>query len=506
MAETAAPDVGSGHGGPDFSFDTTYARLPERFYAHCPPAPPPRPALIRFNAPLADELGIGGGGASEAELAAVFSGARAPQGAAWLAMAYAGHQFGNFVPALGDGRAVLMGEVVDRHGRRRDIQLKGSGRTPFSRHGDGLAPLGPVLREYVVSEAMHALGVPTTRALAAVTSGEPVVRERAQPGAVFTRVAASHLRVGTFQYFAARDDEDGVRQLADYAIARHDPDIAAAEQPYLELLRRVAGRQAELIADWMALGFIHGVMNTDNTTLSGETIDYGPCAFMDGYHPETVFSFVDQMGRYAYANQPGIGQWNLARFAEALLPLLGPDRDAAIDAAREVLDAYTDHHEAAWLERMRGKLGLATREGEDRGLVDHLLAILARDRVDFTLFFRRLADAAENTRMDAEIAGLFSQPDDWALWARSWRERLNREPRGGADSAAMMRRSSPAVVPRTHAIEQAIRAAEDNGDFEPFHALLEGVCRPFEDPESDTAPWARPPRPEERVHNTFCGT
>ena len=487
-------------------FETTYSGLPKRFYAHCPPAPFPRPEMVRFNAPLADALRIERAEADNAALAAAFSGQRPPEGAAWLAMAYAGHQFGHLVPALGDGRAVLMGEVIDRSGQRRDIQLKGAGLTPFSRHADGRAPLGPVLREYVVSEAMYALGVPTSRALAAVTTGEPVLRETAQPGAVLTRVASSHLRVGTFEYFAVRDDQAAVQQLADYAITRHDPDARDADNPYLELLRRVSRRQAELIADWMALGFIHGVMNTDNTTLSGETIDYGPCAFMDHYHPGTVYSFVDQMGRYAYGNQPGIGQWNLARFAEALLRLLGNDSNEAIAAAREILEAYTEHHEAAWLERMRAKLGLATAMEEDRALVDHLLAILARNRVDFTGFFRRLADAAETTTVDSDIGALFQDPDDWQRWSGRWRERLDLESADSGTRAAAMRWTNPAVIPRTHAIEQAIRAAEDEGDFAPFHALVEAVSHPFEAPESTEAPWARPPRPEERVPNTFCGT
>lgn len=392
-----APDRPGGSDAPvlpGLVFDNHYARLPDRFFVRMDPVPVAHPALVAFNTDLAAELGLDAAGMEPHTLAAILSGNRVPQGAEPLAQAYAGHQFGQFVPQLGDGRAILLGEVIDRAGRRRDLQLKGAGRTPFSRRGDGRAALGPVLREFVVSEAMHALGVPTTRALAAVTTGEAVQRETALPGAVLTRVAASHIRVGTFQFFAARGDTEALRLLLDHAIARHAPEAAAAEHPARAFLEAVAAVQADLIARWMGLGFIHGVMNTDNMTVSGETIDYGPCAFLDAYDPGACFSAIDQFGRYAYANQPRIAQWNLARLAEALLPLLDPDPNAAIEAANVIIAAFAGRYEAAVARVLRAKFGLTRAMEGDAALLRDGLAALEAGGADFTLAFRRLADLA----------------------------------------------------------------------------------------------------------------
>jgi uncharacterized protein YdiU (UPF0061 family) len=464
-------------------FSNSFASLPEHFFAHQPPAPVAAPALIQFNTALAAELGIHPGTAG---LAAIFSGNTVPEGAQPIAMAYAGHQFGNFVPRLGDGRAILLGEVIDRAGIRRDIQLKGAGRTAFSRGGDGRAALGPVLREYLLSEAMHALGLPTTRALAAVLTGEPVLRESVLPGAVLTRVLASNIRVGTFQYFAARGDIAGIKTLADYAIARHDPALAG---DYLAFLRAVAQRQASLIARWMSIGFIHGVMNTDNMAISGETIDYGPCAFMDVYDPATVFSSIDHYGRYAYANQPHIAQWNLARLAEALLPLLDPDETRGIELATEVIHGFSETYAQAWHTAMRAKLGLQTAEPGDTALIETLLTLMHEHRSDFTHFFRRLTDSGET-------------PEPFALWAETWRARRAREP----DTAAiLMRRANPAYIPRNHLVEAALAAAVEYADFAPFHELLAVLQNPYA-PQPRFAHYAEPPQPSATTYKTFCGT
>ena len=389
-----------------FPFQNSYARLPDRFYARVAPTPVAAPRLIRLNVTLARELGLDPDWLAGPQGLEVLAGMRVPDAAEPIAMAYAGHQFGHFVPQLGDGRAILLGEVVDRNGVRRDLQLKGAGLTPFSRNGDGRAALGPVLREYIVSEAMAALGIPTTRSLAAVTTGEAVVRETLLPGAVLTRVAASHVRVGTFQFFAARGDLDGLRLLADHVIARHYPDAAQAEQPYRALLERVTRRQAELIARWLLVGFIHGVMNTDNMSIAGETIDYGPCAFMDAYDPATVFSSIDRHGRYAYANQPRIATWNLARLAETLLPLLADDEKQAIAQAEEVLGGFAPASRPRSSAGMRKKLGLAGAEGDDLALGQDFLDLLAANAVDFTLAFRRLADAAGDPAAEQPVRSL----------------------------------------------------------------------------------------------------
>jgi uncharacterized protein YdiU (UPF0061 family) len=408
---------------PIFAFDNSYARLPERFFARVAPTPVAGPELIRVNRPLAADLGLNAEYLASPEGVAILAGNRVPENATPLAMAYAGYQFGGWVPQLGDGRAILLGELIDRAGERRDLQLKGAGPTPFSRGGDGRAGLGPVLREYVVSEAMAALGVPTTRALAAVTTGQPIMRETPQPGAVLARVARSHVRVGTFQFFAGRQDTEAIRTLADYLIARHDPALVDTARPYGALLGMVIERQAELIAQWQSIGFIHGVMNTDNMSVVGETIDYGPCAFMDGYHPATVYSSIDRHGRYAFGNQPTIAHWNLARLAEAMLPILGPDGEAAVEEATARLGAFPGHFERCQRARMRAKLGLRDHsdgadDASDDTLVADLLARMAEHGADFTLTFRRLSDAVDQTPAgDDSVAALFADPGAFEAWA-----------------------------------------------------------------------------------------
>jgi uncharacterized protein YdiU (UPF0061 family) len=495
-----------------FGFQNSYARLPERFYRRLDPTPVSMPRLIKLNVELARSLGLDPDALASPEGVEILAGNRVAPGSEPLAIAYAGHQFGQFVPQLGDGRANLLGEVIGQDigqdGVRYDIQLKGSGPTPFSHGGDGRAALGPVLREYIVSEAMAALGVPTTRALAAVLTGEQVFRETALPGAVLTRVAASHLRVGTFQYFAARRDPEGVRILADYAIARHYPEAAQAERPYRALLDGVITRQAHLVAQWMLLGFLHGVMNTDNTSISGETIDYGPCAFMEAYSPDTVFSSIDRVGRYAYGNQPGIALWNLTRLAEALLPILAPAQageDAALASAQEALAAFASQYEAAQTAGLRRKLGLFTERDGDLPLAQDLLERMAANRADFTLVFRRLCDAAAAREGDSDVRALFAEPADYDTWAAGWRHRLDQEPVSAGERAAAMRKTNPAFIPRNHLVEGALKAAVEQQDFQPFEQLLDATSHPYEQrPELDL--YAAPARPEQRVLWTFCGT
>lgn len=486
-------------------FDNTYARLPQRFFTRTPPTPVPAPRLIRVNHSLASNLGIDAEWLASAEGVEVLAGNRVPENADAIATAYAGHQFGGFVPQLGDGRAILLGEVVDRSGGRRDIQLKGSGPTPFSRRGDGRAALGPVLREYIVSEAMAKLGIPTTRALAAVTTGGKVVREELLPGGVLTRVASSHIRVGTFQFFAARDDMEGVRLLADHVIARHYPEAASAEQPYRALLQAVVKAQAELIPQWLLVGFIHGVMNTDNMSVAGETIDYGPCAFMDEYNPTAVFSAIDRQGRYAYANQPTIGQWNLTRLAECLLPLLSDDEDAAIDQAKEALSAYGPFFDATYQSGLRRKLGLLTEREEDVALGRDLLKVMHANGADFTLTFRQLSDAAAGPEQDDALRSLFAEPAAVDQWTTRWRERLAQEPGDAATRRATMRSVNPAYIPRNHRVEAVIRGGVDNDDFAPFEELLTVLSEPFED-QPGYAQYQQPAQKHERVLQTFCGT
>nr|WP_298100024.1 YdiU family protein [uncultured Shinella sp.] len=486
-------------------FDNSYARLPDAFFAPVDPTPVEAPQLITFNRALAEELGLDAD-RLERHGAGYFSGNVALPGSLPLAMAYAGHQFGQFVPRLGDGRAILIGEVIDRAGKRRDIQLKGAGQTPYSRRGDGRAALGPVLREYIISEAMHVLGIPTTRALAAVTTGQPVYRDRVLPGAVFTRVAASHIRVGTFQFFAARGEIDNLRILADHVIDRHYPELKGAERPYLALLDAVAERQASLIARWLGVGFIHGVMNTDNMTISGETIDFGPCAFMDRYDPRTVFSSIDQHGRYAFGNQPGIGQWNIARLAEALLPILDDNEDKALEAANAAVSRFMDRFQEHWKAVIRAKLGLDDAERDsDQDLIRDLLVTLYEQKADYTLAFRRLADAAEDESADVALSALLEDPTALGPWLAAWRERLSQDATTPQARAAAMRRVNPAFIPRNHKVEEALKAAIDDGDFSLFAALNDVLSKPYEDQPAFAA-YAEPPKPGEEITATFCGT
>ena len=522
----------------DFSFENTYARLPEHFYVRLAPTPVAAPQLVKVNVELARSLGLDPNALASTEGVEILAGNRVAEGSEPIALAYAGHQFGYFVPQLGDGRAILLGEVRGRDGVRYDIQLKGSGPTPFSRRGDGRAVLGPVLREYIVSEAMAALGVPTTRSLAAVTTGERVLRETILPGAIFTRVAASHLRVGTFQFFAARGDTEGLRTLASYAIARHYPLAAHAENPFRALLDAVISRHAHLVAQWMLIGFVHGVMNTDNTSISGETIDYGPCAFMEAYDPATVFSAIDENGRYAYANQPRITHWNLTRLAEAMLPLLEQEsasqkigspeagspespiqeprshasgsqesrmQEAAVTSANEALAAFYPQFQAARIAGLRRKLGLHTERDEDLALAEDLLERMAANRADFTLTFRRLCDAAAGVEGDIGVRELFAAPRAYDEWAAQWRQRLAEESVSPDARAAAMQKANPAFIPRNHIVEEALNIAMWKQDFHPFEQLLDVVSRPYDD-RPDLDRYATPARPEECVRQTFCGT
>jgi uncharacterized protein YdiU (UPF0061 family) len=491
-----------------FQFDHSFLKLGDAFYCHCPPTPVAAPELIAFNAELAAQLGLFEGQSSpEANvLAQMFSGNQIPTGAEPIATVYAGHQFGGFNPQLGDGRAILLGEVINSQGQRRDIQLKGAGRTPYSRGGDGRSPLGPVLREYLISEAMHALGIPTTRALAAVASGEDVQREQRLPGAVLTRVAASHIRVGTFQFFAARGEVEHLRALADYVIARHYPSASSHANPYLCLLESVVQRQVELVAQWMSVGFIHGVMNTDNVLVSGETVDYGPCAFIDQYHPESVFSSIDTQGRYAYQMQPAIVQWNMARFAETLLPLLSDDEETAVTMATEVVRSIQPLYQQAWLSRMRVKIGLYSEQQGDQQLLDELFSAMDANAVDFTLLFRNLCIAVSEPLQANSCAELFANPQAWFDWAERWAARLAVEPNQDEESRErQMRAVNPAVIPRNHRVQQAIDKATVSADFSDFHRLRRVLAAPFADHLED-ADWLAPPADEEVVQNTFCGT
>ena len=483
------------------SFNNSYARLPDRFFSRQPPVPVSKPELIRVNEPLADLLGIDPEWLASEDGAAMVAGNRLPPGAEPIATVYAGHQFGGFSPVLGDGRAVLLGEVIGRDGERYDIQLKGSGQTPYSRMGDGRAPLGPVLREYIVSEAMAALGIPTSRALAAVTTGDPVYREEALPGAVLARVARSHIRIGTVQYFAARSDMEAMRLLVDHVIARHYPEDLHADNKPLALLDRVMRAQAKLVARWQAVGFIHGVMNTDNMLLSGETIDYGPCAFMDAFNPKAVFSAIDHGGRYAFRNQPGIAHWNLACLAQALAPLLADREEKAVALAGEALDrfpaCFLDEH----LAGLRSKLGLVTAGEEDEQLAADFLDLLEAHRLDFTLSFRRLSElaGAEPADLAGDPAGL---PPALDGWLSRWRRRCAGE--AHPDRRAFMLQTNPALIPRNHLVEEVIRAATVAGDFQPFHELVDALADPF---STAVAPvYLAPPRPEQLVKQTFCGT
>jgi protein adenylyltransferase len=484
---------------------SSYAGLPERFFARVTPTPVAEPRMIKFNHALAADLNLGLEAVQPEGLAALFSGNVLPPGCVPIAMAYAGHQFGHFVPQLGDGRAILIGEMSDRYGQRRDIQLKGCGRTPYSRNGDGRAALGPVLREYLVSEAMHALGIPATRSLAAVTTGESVRREQLLPGAILTRVAASHVRVGTFEYFAARGDVAATKILADYCLERHFGHVAHDKAPYLALLREAVARQAALVAGWMRVGFIHGVMNTDNMAISGETIDFGPCAFMDAFDPAAVFSSIDEQGRYAYGNQPHAAAWNLARLAESLLPLLDENASRAVELATQVIETFAAQFADHWLKGMRSKIGLNLEEAGDRALIDDLLDAMHRHQADFTLTFRGLCNAATDQQSASEARGSFEDTRDYQEWVQRWRVRAAREHAVPSARAAAMRQVNPAYIPRNHRIEQAITAAVEHRDFAPFEQLSAALSQPYRY-KPEFAGFTHPPLPTERVLQTFCGT
>ena len=487
-----------------FEFDNSYARLPDRFFSRLQPTPVAAPRLIRLNEKLAWHLGLDPANLATPEGVEFLAGNRVHRNCEPLAMVYAGHQFGTFVPQLGDGRAILLGEVIDRDGLRRDIQLKGSGPTPFSRRGDGRAPLGPVLREYIISEAMAALGIPTTRALAAATTGETVRRETPLPGAVLTRVALSHVRIGTFEFFAARGDVDAIRCLANYVIARHYPEAIDAANQYRTLLDLVISRQAKLVAKWLLVGFIHGVMNTDNMSIAGETIDYGPCAFLDVYHPAKVYSSIDATGRYAYGNQPRVTLWNLARLAEALAPLLAEDQDAAVKEAQESLEAFSTRFEMAYAAGLGRKLGLFQTRPDDLSLAQDLLERMADNGADFTLTFRGLCGAARPDG-DANVRSLFTDPSAFDGWAARWLHRLTEEGEEPSDRSVAMRAVNPAFIPRNHLVEEAISAAVNHGDFSPFESLLTVVSMPYDD-QPVCGRYADTPRPEQVVQQTFCGT
>ncbi|GBG13598.1 UPF0061 protein [Novimethylophilus kurashikiensis] len=475
-----------------WNFDNTYAQLPPTFYFKQNASQVAAPHMAVFNRELANQLGLDAEQLADDAGTPIFSGNANPEGAEPLAQAYAGHQFGNFT-MLGDGRALLLGEQVTPDGRRFDIQLKGSGQTPFSRRGDGKAALGPMLREYLISEAMHGLGIPTTRSLAVVLTGEPVYRDEVLPGAVLTRVAASHIRVGTFQYAAMRGQET-VKTLADYTIARHYPELQNTENPYLALLEAVIDRQAALVTKWMHAGFIHGVMNTDNMAISGETIDYGPCAFMDAFDRNTVFSSIDSQGRYAYGNQPPIAQWNLTRFAETLLPLIHDDIDQAVSLAEAAIIAFIDKYDRLWLAGMRAKLGLLDEAAHDKALADDLLALMQRHQFDYTNTFRQLAETQTLPGDEAEIRE----------WLSRWQQRFNAQPAPLPKRIAAMHSASPAVIPRNHLVEAALEAAVRDNDFAPFHNLLAVLATPFDAPNDES--YRQPAPPSIYSYQTFCGT
>ncbi|WP_456276853.1 protein adenylyltransferase SelO [Bacillus sp. AK128] len=476
--------------------DNSYARLPKTFYTSQKPTPVSSPELIVLNEPLARALGFDSSQLSEKESVEVFAGNKIPEGSAPLAEAYAGHQFGHF-NMLGDGRAILLGEQISQNDERFDIQLKGSGRTPYSRGGDGRATLGPMLREYIISEAMNALGIPTTRSLAVVTTGEPVMRETELPGAILTRVAASHLRVGTFQYAAKWGTDEELKTLADYAIKRHYPEIENHEERYLSLLKAVMNRQAKLIAQWQLVGFIHGVMNTDNMTISGETIDYGPCAFMNQYDPETVFSSIDRNGRYSYGNQPQLAGWNLARFAESLLALLHDDIDEAVKIAQDAVTEFPTIFKGYWLEGMRAKLGIFNEESQDEALIEELLGLMHKHQADFTNTFNAL------TFDTMEDIDLFRTPE-FKEWQEKWMSRLSRQQESKESSVELMKKSNPGVIPRNHRVEEALEAALI-GDYSVMEQLVEVLSTPFEHSPAQ-ADYCELPEQTDRPYRTYCGT
>ena len=487
-------------------FNNRYIDLGKDFYVETRPSPVSDPDLIIFNQDLSDELGLSDTPLSSPEGAAIFAGNHVPDGAEPLAMAYSGHQFGHFNPQLGDGRALLLGQIVSLDGAYLDMHLKGSGQTAFSRAGDGRSALGPVLREYLVSEAMARLGVPTTRALAAVSTGEEVARQQLLPGGVITRIATSFVRVGTFEYFSSRGNLDAVIKLADYVIGHNYPACRDTPNPYLAWFEEIIDRQAALIAQWMQFGFIHGVMNTDNMSIAGETIDYGPCAFMDHYAHDQVYSSIDHHGRYAYNNQPNIGLWNLTRLAESILPLLAENTDTAVDLARGALEQYATHYAEYWLAGMREKTGLASKLNDDRALIDDLFEVMAANRADFTLTFHYLSRLTnEPSDRDDQLQALFGDKQAIEYWLAQWRERLCREDSDDFTRQARMQTVNPVYIPRNHQIEAAIRAAEDHGDFSVFRQLHAILHKPYEFQLQKDA-YMLPPEPDEVVHQTFCGT
>ena len=487
------------------TFKNSYYDLGQDFYQSTRPTPVKKPELIIFNRALGDELGLAETALDSTAGASVFAGNDLPEGAQPLAMAYSGHQFGHFNSSLGDGRAILLGQVVSLCGSSFDIHMKGTGQTAFSRDGDGRAALGPVLREYLVSESLARLGVPTTRALAAVTTGEDVIRERLLPGGIITRVAASFVRLGTFEYFLARRDRAGLVRLADYVIENLYPHLKQADNPYLALLDAVIEGQAALIAQWMQLGFIHGVMNTDNMSIACETIDYGPCAFMDHYAHDRVYSSIDRHGRYAYNNQPNIGMWNLSRFAECLLDLIDENTDTAVEIAVERLERFVSSYQNHWLTGMRAKLGLDSVHDKDRALIEELFATMAKSNADFTLAFHHLSMLDRDASNDAAMLALFDHEEPIVQWLDKWRRRLDLEASDDDERKAMMRGVNPVYIPRNHLIEAAIRAAEDDGDFSGFHALHQVLQHPYEFQPGREA-YMQPPQPHEVVQQTFCGT
>lgn len=488
------------------AFNNRYIKLGQDFYSRTDPCRTANPQLIVFNEALAADLGLCASHLNSSEGTAIFSGNRVPSGAEPVATAYSGHQFGHFNPQLGDGRAILLGEIDSPDGQSFDMQLKGAGRTMYSRDGDGRSALGPVLREYLVSEAMQSLGVPTTRALAAVTTGEQVVRQQFLPGGIITRIATSFVRIGTFQYFAARDNEDAIRKLADYVIERSYPQAREAGNPYFALLEAVIDRQAALIARWMHLGFIHGVMNTDNMSIVGETIDYGPCAFMDAYAHDQVFSSIDHRKRYAYCNQPSIGLWNLTRLAESFLPLLDEVAEAAVEIAEHALTRYVELNQQYWLAGMRDKCGLSTEMDTDRALIEELFNVMADNHADFTLTFYYLSRLdASSTSQELPLKSLFAEPGRIDVWLTKWRDRLRLEGTDTETAQAKMQTVNPVYIPRNHQIEAVIRAAEDRGDFSAFHDLHEVLQTPYVF-NPDKRAYMLPPRPDEVIRQTFCGT
>ena len=487
------------------NFNNTFVKLGGKFYSKVNPTPVKNPCIRKINYDLADELGIYLNAEHIKSLSKFFSGNQIISSSEPLAMVYAGHQFGHFVPQLGDGRAILLGEVLDTSNNRRDIQLKGSGITPFSRQGDGRSALGPVLREYIISEAMNALGIPTTRSLSVLTTGEPVFREKILPGAILTRVAFGHIRAGTFQYFAFNNDYKALSNLSNYVIDRHYPELKERKKPYLKLLEGVMEKYAKLIAKWMSVGFIHGVMNTDNMSITCETIDYGPCAFIDKYNNNKVFSSIDHFGRYSYGNQPIVAKWNLARFAETILPLIDTLPEKAVELANDVIEKFTFKYKHYWLDGMRRKIGLYKKESGDEELIQSLLNMMQENQTDFTLTFRKLCDASSNSKSIVPVRNLFKKKDQFDNWVKKWRKRLILEEKAPNEIVNLMCNSNPAVIPRNHRIEQVIQAAEEYEDFTPFEKLLDALLKPYEELENYSE-YTLPPKTDEEVLKTFCGT